>query len=413
MRSVIKRVVVTGIGAVTPIGNDTETYWNGLVNGKCGIGNITKFDTSDQKVVMGAEVKDFEFPDPREARRLDLFTQYAVVAANEAFAMSGLVPGENVRAERVSAYIGSGIGGVRTLENEVQKEAEKGKKYVSPLLVPMIIGNMAAGYVSITHGIHGTAMDIVTACACGTHAIGEAWRAVRHGYADAIVAGAAEAPFASVSFASFANMKAMSAGTDRNRVSIPFDKERNGFVMGEGAGLLIIEEYEHAKARGAKILAEIVGYGSSSDAHHITAPHESGMYAAAAIQMAVDSAEIKPEEISYINAHGTSTPLNDAMETRAVKQVFASAAYNIPMSSTKSMTAHLLGAAGGIEAIACIKALNEGLVPPTINYREKDPELDLDYVTEGVRKVDVKYAMSNNFGFGGHNGSVIFKRFED
>ena len=408
----IKRVAITGIGAVTPLGNDTETYWDNLVKGTNGIDFITKIDTSDQKVVLGAEVKDFVYPDAREARRLDLFTQYGVIAAKEAFTMSGLVPGENVPGERVCAYIGSGIGGIRTLENEINTEFTKGKKFVSPLLVPMIIGNMASGYVSIVHGIHGTTMNIVTACACGTHSIGEAWRAIRHGYADAIVAGAAEAPFAAVCFASFANMKAMNVSTDKDRASIPFDLERNGFIMGEGAGLLIMEELEHAKARGAKILAEVVGYGSTSDAYHITAPLESGQYAASAIKMALDSADIAPEEISYINAHGTSTPLNDLMETFAVKTVFGDAAYCVPISSTKSMTGHLLGAAGAIESVACIKAINESLVPPTINNKIKDPELDLDYVTEGARKVDVKYAMCNNFGFGGHNGSVIFKRYE-
>ncbi|MDR3364432.1 MAG: beta-ketoacyl-ACP synthase II [Clostridiales Family XIII bacterium] len=407
-----RRVVITGVGAVTPIGNDAETFWGNLIKGANGIDFITKFDTGDQKVVLGGEVKDFEYPDAREARRLDLFAQYAVVAADEAFAMSGLVPGENIPAERVNAYVGSGIGGIRTLEEEVRKEISKGKKFVSPLLVPMIIGNMASGYISIAHGIHGTAMDIVTACACGTHCIGEAWRAVRHGYADAACAGAAESPFAATCFASFANMKAMNPQTDKNRASIPFDRERGGFIMGEGAGILIIEELGHAKARGAKILAEVVGYGTTSDGHHITAPLESGVYAAAAIRMALESAGAAPGEISYINAHGTSTPLNDLMETRAVKEVFGKAAYEVPISSTKSMTAHLLGAAGAIEAVACVKAINESVIPPTINYKEKDPELDLDYVTEGPRKLDVKYAMSNNFGFGGHNGSVIFKRFE-
>ena len=409
----IKRVVVTGLGAVTPIGNDVNSFWKSLIDGTNGIDLITKFDTSDQKVILGAELKDFEYPDAREARRLDLFTQYAVVASNEAFETSGLLPGENIPGERVSAYIGSGIGGIGTLEEEAGKEFTKGKKFVSPLLVPMIIGNMAAGYVSILHGIHGTAMDIVTACACGTHSIGEAWRAIRHGYADAVIAGAAEAPFAAVCFAGFANMKAMNTTTDKNRASIPFDKERGGFIMGEGSGMLILEELEHAKERGAEILAEVVGYGTTSDSYHITAPLESGEFAAGAMQMALDSAGIAPEEISYINAHGTATPLNDQMETIAVKAVFGNSAYKIPISSTKSMTGHLLGAAGAVEAIACVKAIDDGVIPPTINYRVKDPELDLDYVIEGARKADVVYAMSNNFGFGGHNGSVIFRRFEE
>ena len=409
----VRRVVVTGMGAITPIGNDVESFWRDLVRGKNGIDYFTRMDASDQKVVLGAEVKDFEYPDAREARRLDLYTQFAVVAANEAFAMSGLVPGENIPGERVCAYVGSGIGGICTLEREVETAREKGKKYVSPLLIPMIIGNMAAGYISIVHGIHGTAMDIVTACACGTHTIGEAWRTIRHGYADAIACGAAEAPFAPVCFAGFGNMKAMNTTTDKDRASIPFDRERAGFIMGEGAGILILEEYGHAKARGAEILAEVVGYGTTSDANHITAPLETGEFAIDAIKMALDSAGVAPEEVSYINAHGTSTPLNDSMETRAVKEAFGKAAYDIPMSSTKSMTGHLLGAAGGVEAVVCVKAILESVVPPTINYREKDPELDLDYVTEGARETDVRYAMSNNFGFGGHNGSVLFKKYED
>jgi len=413
MNQDVRRVVITGTGAVTPIGNNTESFWNALVSGTNGIDQITRFDTSDQKVVLGAEVKNFEYPDPREARRLDLFTQFGAVASNEAFAMSGLVSGGNIRGERICAYIGSGIGGIITLEDEVKKESEKGKKYVSPLLIPMIIGNMVAGYVSILHGIHGTAMDIVTACACGTHSIGEAWRTIRHGYADAVVAGASESPFAAVCFAGFANMKAMNTATDKNRASIPFDKERGGFIMGEGSGLLILEELEHARARGAKILAEVVGYGSTSDSHHITAPLESGEFAAAAMQMAIDSAGISHEDVSYINAHGTATPLNDAMETVAIKRVFGDAAYKVPVSATKSMTGHLLGAAGAIEAVICVKAITEGVIPPTINYKEKEDGLDLDYVTDGARKVDVKYAMSNSFGFGGHNGCVIFKRYEE
>jgi len=336
-----------------------------------------------------------------------------MVAADEAFAMSGLMPGENIAGDRISAYIGSGIGGIRTLEAEIKKCQSKGAKYVSPLLVPMIIGNIASGNVSIKYGIHGTAMDIVTACACGTHCIGEAWRAIRHGYTDAVVAGAAEAPFAAVCFASFANMKAMNTTTDVSRASIPFDKEREGFIMGEGAGLVILEELEHAKSRGAKILAEVVGYGSSSDGHHITAPLETAEFAAAAMRMAVDSANIEPKDISYINAHGTSTPLNDLTETRAVKQIFGDAAYDIPMSSTKSMTGHALGAAGAIEAVICVKALLDQKIPPTIGYQVPDPELDLDYVTDGARNMSVRYTLSNNLGFGGHNGSIIFRKYED
>ncbi|GHU63916.1 3-oxoacyl-[acyl-carrier-protein] synthase 2 [Clostridia bacterium] len=409
-----RRVVITGTGAVTPIGNTARDLWEAIRAGVCGVAPITKFDISDQKVSMGAEVKNYEFADPREARRMDLFTQYGVTAADEAFADSGLVPGENISGDRVIAYVGSGIGGIRTIEEEVIKIHEKGVRFTSALFTPMIIGNIVSGSIAIKHGVHGTAMSVVTACACGTHCIGEAWRAIRHGYADAAVAGAAESPFAAISFSGFANMKAMNPTDDPLRASIPFDKERAGFIMGEGAGILILEEYEHAKARGAKILGEVVGYGSTCDGHHITAPLESGEYAAKAIVMALESANLKPEDISYINAHGTSTPLNDKMETKAVKDVFGAAAYKVPMSSTKANTGHLLGAAGAIEAILCVRALRDGLIPPTINYRVPDPELDLDYVTEGsLRKADVRYTMSNNFGFGGHNGSVIFKRYED
>ncbi|MDR1815181.1 MAG: beta-ketoacyl-ACP synthase II [Clostridiales Family XIII bacterium] len=409
----IKRVAITGIGAVTPIGGTQAAMWQAMKDGVCGIAPITKFDTSDQKVTLGAEVKGFEYPDPREAKRMDLFAQYGVVAADEAIAMSGLVPGENIAADRVNTYVGSGIGGIMTIESEITKIHEKGVRFTSALFVPMIIGNMVSGSIAIKHGLHGTALDIVTACASGTNCIGEAWRAVRGGYADAVVCGAAEAPFAPISFSSFANMKAMATGTDPRRASIPFDKERSGFVMGEGAGVLVLEEYEHAKARGAEILGEVVGYGTTCDAHHITAPLESGVYAAGAIAMALESAGLAPSDISYINAHGTSTPLNDAMETRAVKQVFGDAAYKVPMSSTKSMTAHLLGAAGAIEAVACVHAMREGVIPPTINLDDPDPELDLDYVTEGARKADVRYTMSSNFGFGGHNGVIVLKRYED
>ena len=408
-----RRVVITGIGAVTPIGNNVDEMWESVKAGKCGIAPITKFDTTEHKVTLGAEVKDFEFCDPREARRMDLFTQYGVTAADEAMAMSGLVPGENIDADRIITYVGSGIGGIRTIEDEVIKINEKGVRFTSAVFTPMIIGNIVSGSIAIKHGLHGTAMDVVTACACGTHCIGEAWRAIRHGYADAAVCGAAEAPFAPISFSGFANMKAMNTTDDPTRASIPFDKERGGFIMGEGAGVLVLEEYEQAKARGANIIGEVVGYGSTCDAYHITAPMETGEYAAKAIAMALESAEVKPEDISYINAHGTSTPLNDKMETKAVKQVFGEAAYKVPMSSTKAMMGHLLGAAGGVEAIVCIKSMLDGLIPPTINLNVPDEELDLDYVADGLREADVRYTMSSNFGFGGHNGSLVFKRFEE
>ena len=409
----IRRVAITGIGAVSPVGNNINDTWENILKGECGIDYITKFDITEQKVKMGAEVKNFEYPDPKEAKRMDLFAQYGVVAVGEALEMSGLKIGENIAAEKVSTYFGSGIGGIETLEEEVRKCAEKGPKYVSALLVPKIIGNMASGNIAIKFGAKGSALDIVTACSCGTHCIGEGWRAIRHGYTDAVIAGAAEAPFAYACFAGFANMKAMNTTEDKTRASIPFDKERGGFIMGEGAGALILEEMEHAKARGAKILGEVVGFGTSCDAHHITAPHPEGEGAAASMKMAIESAGIKPEELSYINAHGTSTPLNDLYETRAIKEVLGEAAYNVPVSSTKSMVGHLLGAAGAVEAAFCVKAMTEGIIPPTIGYKTPDEELDLDYVTEGPRKADVVYTLSNNLGFGGHNGTVIFKRYDE
>ena len=408
-----RRVAITGIGVVSPIGNNVADTWEGIINGKNGIDRITKIDTTEQKVKMGAEVKDFVYPDAKEAKRMDLFSQYGVVAAGEALEMAGLKIGENIEAERVSTYIGSGIGGIATLEEEIVKCIEKGPKYVSALLVPKLIGNMASGNIAIQYGAKGSALDIVTACSCGTHCIGEGWRAIRHGYTDAVIAGATEAPFSFVCFGGFANMKAMNTTEDKNRASIPFDKDRAGFIMGEGAGVLILEEMEHAKARGAKILGEVVGFGTSCDAHHITAPHPDGEGAAAAMRMAIKEAGIDPTEISYINAHGTSTPLNDLYETRAIKEVLGEAAYKVPISSTKSMVGHLLGAAGAVEAAFCVKAMNEGIIPPTINYQNPDEELDLDYVTEGARKADVKYTLSNNLGFGGHNGTVIFKRYDE
>ncbi|MDR0854243.1 MAG: beta-ketoacyl-ACP synthase II [Clostridiales Family XIII bacterium] len=409
-----KRVVITGTGAVSPVGNDAASSWEAVCAGKNGIGKITKFDISDQKVSMGAEVKDFEYPDKREGKRLDLFSQYGIVATGEALAQAGLVIGENIAAQRINTYVGSGIGGIMTLEAEIKKASQEGKgpKYVSAMLVPMIIGNMAAGNIAIAYGLKGSALDLVTACSCGTHAIGEAFRTIRHGYADAVVAGATEAPFAAVCFAGFANMKAMNTTDDPARASIPFDAERGGFVMGEGAGILVLEELEHAKARGANILAEVVGYGTTCDAYHITSPAPTGEGAAASMKMAIESAGISPSQISYINAHGTSTPLNDLYETRAIKEVFGAAAYDIPVSSTKSMTGHMLGAAGGIEAVFCVGAIRDGIVPPTIGYKVADEELDLDYVTEGARKVSVEYTLSNNLGFGGHNGTVVFKRYE-
>ena len=408
-----KRVVITGMGAVTPLGNDVESFWDGIKSGKNGIDMITHFDTVDQKCKVGAEVKDFEYFDKKEGRRFDRFSQFGVTAAREAMADSGLVSGENIDARRLNVLVGSGIGGIMTLEKEVTKAVDKGVGRVSPILVPVVIGNILAGNIAIALKAKGSCIGLVTACATGTHAIGEAARAIRHGYADAVIAGAGEAPFAPVCFAGFANMTALSTRNEINRSSTPFDKERDGFVMGEGAGILILEELQHALSRGAHIYAEVVGYGTTCDAYHITSPEPSGEGAASSMQMALDDAGIKAEEISYINAHGTGTPYNDLFETRAIKTTFGDAAYKVPVSSTKSMTGHLLGAAGVIEAIVCVKSINEGFVPATINYKVPDEELDLDYVPNVGRSQEVNYTLSNSLGFGGHNGTIIIKKWSE
>jgi 3-oxoacyl-[acyl-carrier-protein] synthase II len=342
---------------------------------------------------------------------MDLFTQYGMVAAEEALKNSGLKINEDIPKNRIGVYVGSGIGGIATLEFEIKKGQKRGLNRVSPLLAPMIIGNILPGHIAIKYGLTGSALDIVTACSCGTNCLGEALRVIRHGYLDAVFAGGGEAPFAPVTYAGFDNMTAMSRRNDPDRCSTPFDKERDGFVMGEGAGILILEELEIAKKRGANILAEIVGYGSSEDAYHITAPDETAKGPTLAMELALEDANINAKEIDYINAHGTGTPPNDLVETKAVKEVFGKNT-KIPISSTKSMTGHLLGAAGAIEAIFSIKAINDSLVPPTIGLKVPDPELDLDYVTEGAREVSLRYAMSNSLGFGGHNSSIILKKYE-
>ncbi|MDR2156724.1 MAG: beta-ketoacyl-ACP synthase II [Clostridiales Family XIII bacterium] len=408
-----KRVVVTGMGAVTALGNTADATWDGVKAGRHGFAEITKIDISELRVKIGAQVRDFEFGDKRAGRRMDLFTQYGVTAAAEAMAAARLESGENIDADRLSVYVGSGIGGISTLEKEIRKSEVNGLRKVSPVLVPMIIGNMLAGQIAIANRAKGSAIDIVTACSCGTNAIGEAWRAIRHGYADAVIAGGAEAPFAPTCFAGFVNMTAMSLSTDPDRASIPFDKERDGFVMGEGSAILILESLDFAKARGARILAELTGYGSTNDAFHITQPSETGEGAAKAMRLALTEAGLQPGDISYVNAHGTSTPLNDLFETRAIKAVFGDDAYRVPISSTKSMTGHMLGAAGAVEAMFCVKAINDGVIPPTIGHRVRDEALDLDYVTEGSRRIDVRCALSNSLGFGGHNATVIFQRYED
>lgn len=411
-----RRVVVTGLGAITPIGNNVEEFWKGIKEGKCGIDEITKFDTTNFKVKLAAEVKGYnpeEYFDRREAKRLDLYSQYAMIASREAWKDSKLDK-EKENMERVGVIIGSGIGGVNTIEEEQRKCLEKGPDRVSPMYIPMAISNMATGNVAIDIGAKGESIAMVTACASGTHCIGESFRMIKHGYQDIVIAGGTESSITPLSIAGFANIKALSRSEDKNRASMPFDKERNGFVMGEGAGILILEEYEHAKKRGAKIYAEIVGYGATSDAYHITSPAPGGEGGARAIKVAMKEASAKPEEITYINAHGTSTHLNDMCETQAIKTALGEEnAKKVMISSTKGHTGHLLGAAGGVEAVVCCKAIEDSFVPATINYEVPDEECDLDIVPNEGRNKEIKYAISNSLGFGGHNSSILFKKWEE
>ena len=410
-----RRVVVTGLGAITPIGNTVEEFWKGIKEGKCGIDEITKFDTSDYKVKIAAEVKGYnedEFFDKRTAKRMDLFSQYAIVVAREAIKDAGITA-ENTDMTRVATIISTGIGGLGTIEKENRNLVEKGPDRVSPMYIPMSIVNMAAGNVAIDLGLKGESFCVVTACASGTHSIGEAYRMIKHGYQDAAVAGGTEASITPTGIAGFSNIKALTQAEDVTRASIPFDKERSGFVMGEGAGVLVLEEYEHAKKRNAKIYAEVVGYGATSDAYHITSPSPDGEGAARAMTNAMKEAKINPEQVTYINAHGTSTHLNDLGETLAVKLAFGEAANKVMMSSTKGNTGHLLGAAGGVEAVACVKAIEDSFVPPTIGYKVPDEECDLDVVPNKGRNQKVAYAMSNSLGFGGHNSSILFKNIEE
>ncbi len=407
-----RRVVVTGLGVVSPVGNNIDEMWASIKAGKHGIAPITRFDTEGHKVTLAAEVKGFDFGDRRAAKRLDIADQYALAAAREAVADSGIVSGENVDPDRFGIYGGTGIGGIATLESEVTKCIKKGNMArASALLVPMMMPNAIAGNISMEFNAKGPSFGIVSACASGTHTIGEAYRNIKHGYNDVIMAGGAESVLAPVSFSGFANMTAMNTTTDPDRASIPFDVDRNGFILGEGAGFLILEELEHAKERGAKIYGEIVGYGATSDAYHITSPDPEGTGAAKAIQMALDDAGIKPEDVGYINAHGTGTPYNDAFETIAIKKVFGDDT-KVPVSSTKSMTGHLLGAAGGLEAVICAKAIVEGFIPPTVGLQNQDPELDLDYVPNTGREADLEYVLSNSLGFGGHNGTLLMKKYK-
>ena len=410
-----RRCVITGMGAITPLGNDTASFWDGLKNGKNGIGYITRFDTTDYKVKIAGEVKDFNaelYVNKKETKRNDLYSLYAVAAATQAVEESGLNL-EEIDHDRFGVIIGSGIGGLQTIQEQVTKLCEKGPSKVSPLFIPMAIGNMAAGNVAIKFGAKGICENIVTACATGTNCIGEAFRAIKHGYNDVILAGGTEASITGIGVAGFTNLTALSTNSEPSKASRPFDKNRDGFVMGEGSGVLVLEELEHALKRVAKIYGEVVGYGANCDAYHITSPCPDGSGAAKAMKLAMAEAGITPEEVGYVNAHGTSTHANDSGETMAIKIALGDCAKTTAVSSTKSMTGHLLGAAGAIEAIACVKALEEGFIPPTINYETPDEECDLDYVPNTGRKADIKYALSNSLGFGGHNGVLCFKKWED
>ncbi|QNK87185.1 beta-ketoacyl-ACP synthase II [Sporosarcina sp. resist] len=408
----IKRVVVTGIGAISPVGNSAEESWKAVLEGKSGIGPLTRLDSDKFPVKVAAEVKDFDieqYISRKDARKMDRFTHYALAASIMAMKDANLEL-EGDLALRTGVWIGSGIGGMETHEQQFLTFQEKGYRRVSPFFVPMMIPDMAAGQVSIYHGAKGINSCTVTACASGTNSIGDAFEVIRRGDADVMITGGAEAPITTMAVAGFCANTALSLNPDPATASRPFDKERDGFVIGEGAGILILEEYEHAIARGAKIYAELTGYGATGDAHHITAPAPGGEGGARAMQQAIEQSGISPDKIDYINAHGTSTPYNDQFETMAAKTVFGDHAYKLTMSSTKSMTGHLLGAAGGLEAIFTVKALQEGILPPTMNFVNPDPECDLDYVTEGARKADITYAMSNSLGFGGHNASLVFKK---
>lgn len=412
----MRRVVITGMGMINPLGHSVPEFWENVKAGKCGIAPITNFDTEEFKTKLAAEVKGFDpgaYIDPKEAKRMSRFSQFAVAAAKEAYEDAALA-GSGTDPERIGVFVSTGVGGISDCEVEIENLLTKGPRRVNSLFIPMMIGNMAAGNVAIATGANGPCLDVVSACASSNNAIGEAYYAIAANRADVIIAGGTESSIGRLSIAGFMNLRALSNNPDPNRGSIPFDKEREGFVMGEGAGILILEELEHAKARGAKILGEVAGYGTTCDAFHITAPCEDGAQGARAMRLALETAGISPEEVSYINAHGTSTPLNDKTETVAVKSVFGKHAYNIPMSSSKSMFGHLLGAAGAVEAIVSLKAIADRFVPATINFREADPACDLDIVPNvGRENQELRYVLSNSLGFGGHNASVLFKKWED
>lgn len=410
----LRRVVVTGMGAITPIGNTVEEFWASIKEQKIGFAPITHFDASEYKAKLAAEVKGFDpkkYVSAREARRLALFSQYAIAASAQALEDSGIDLKKEDTA-KIGVAVGSGVGSLQVIEKECEKLAKKGPNRVSPLMVPMMISNMAAGNVAIQFGLRGKCINVVTACATGTNCIGDAFRSIQVGEADVMVAGGTEAAITPISVAGFAALTALSSSEDPERCSIPFDKERDGFVMGEGAGIVVLEEYERAKARGAKILAEVVGYGSTGDAFHITSPAEDGEGAARAMEFAMNEAQIKPEQVDYINAHGTSTHANDAFETLAIKKAFGDSAKDVNISSTKSMIGHALGAAGGIEFITCVKSVMEDYIHPTVGWKVADEECDLNYTLEPVTDKKVCYAMSNSLGFGGHNATLLIKKYE-
>ena len=409
-----RRVVITGLGAVTPVGNDAETLWENIKAGKSGIDFITKVDREQFPVHVAAEVKDFDpslYIEKKDIRKMDLFTQYAVAAAKMAVKDANLTIDDS-NAERVGVWIGCGIGGMQTYEEQLRKFIEKGSKRVSPFFVPMLIPDMAAGQVSIQLGAKGINSCTVTACASGANSIGDAFKAVQRGDVDYIITGGTESPITNMAFAGFSAMRALSQNDDPEKASRPFDKNRDGFVMGEGAGILVLETLESAKERGAHIYAEIIGYGATGDAYHISAPAEGGEGSARAMKQALNDAGISSEDVDYINAHGTSTAMNDRYETEAIKTVFQDHARNVAISSTKSMTGHLLGAAGGVEAVITARAIDEEIIPATMNYETPDPDCDLDYVPNEARKKPINVALSNSFGFGGHNVSLVFKKYK-
>ena len=409
----MRRVVVTGMGAITPIGNSVDEFWQGIKAGKVGIDEITKFDTTDYSVKLAAEVKDFVAKERMEfkaAKRMSPFSQYAVCAAKEALEQSGL----DLTKEdpyKVGVSVGSGIGGMKDMEEENKKLLERGPGRIKPLLVPMMITNMAAGNVAIAFGAKGKCINVVTACATGTHSIGEAYRSIQCGEADVMIAGGTESSITPLGVAGFTSLTALTKTTDKTQASIPFDKKRSGFAMGEGAGIVVLEELEHALDRGANILAEVVGYGATCDAYHITSPAEDGSGAAKAMELAIKEAGAKPEDVDYINAHGTSTHHNDLFETRAIKLALKEAAKNVKVNSTKSMIGHLLGAAGGVEFITCVKSINEGYIHQTVGLTEPDEELDLDYVMGQGVETNVDFALSNSLGFGGHNATLAVRKY--